>query len=99
MAILGYSFSVADEHFNDLIRKGNREAKLIVVDPNLEGTTSRVCQTVGQDRATLRPAEIEGMECKVGGRLCFVRAKAEDLNSTRLAALLQRANAQVQSKK
>lgn len=99
IVIIGYSFSVADEHFNDLIRKGNREAKLIVVDPNLEGAINRVCQTVGQDKASLRPIMIDGLECRAGGRLRFVRAKAEDLNSLRLTALLQEADPEAQPKK
>jgi len=46
--IAGYSFSVADEHFNDLIRKGNRRAQLIVVDPSLEDVVRRICQIVDQ---------------------------------------------------
>lgn len=89
IVILGYSFAVADEHFNDLIRKGNRAAKLIVVDPNLDAVVTRVCQTVGHDKATLRSATVRGMQCKAGGRLTFVKAKAEEINSARLLGLLE----------
>lgn len=88
IVILGYSFSVADEHFNDLIRKGNKEAKLIVVDPVLEGVVTRVCQIVNQEQATLRSTNVQGFQCKAGGRLMFVKAKAEDIDSTKLIALL-----------
>jgi len=52
LVIVGYSFGVADEHFNDLIRKRNEQAKLVVIDPSLEGIVNRVCQTVDQDKAT-----------------------------------------------
>jgi hypothetical protein len=88
IVILGYSFSVADEHFNDLIRKGNPTAKLIVVDPTLEGVIKRVCLTVSQDQATLHSSNVQGFQCKSGGRLMFVKAKAEDINSAKLLALL-----------
>jgi hypothetical protein len=89
IVILGYSFSVADEHFNDLIRKGNPAARLIVVDPTLEGVIKRVCLTVGQDQATLLSSNVQGFQCKSGGRLMFVKAKAEDINSSKLLSLLR----------
>jgi hypothetical protein len=89
IVIVGYSFGVADEHFNDLIRKGNREAKLIVVDPSLEAAINRVCATLNQDKAILRPANVRGLQCKTGGRLVFVKAKAEDINKPRLMGLLE----------
>src|ERR1700731_830609 len=81
IVIIGYSFSVADDHFNDLIRKGNREVRLIVVDPNLDAVVNRVCQTLGHDKAGLKPVKVEGLECKADGRLTFVKAKAEELSS------------------
>jgi hypothetical protein len=89
LIIVGYSFSVADEHFNDLVRKGNKDAKLIVVDPGLDAVVNRVCQTIGRDKAGLKSVEIEGLECKGDGRLTFVKAKAEELSSVRLMGLLR----------
>ncbi len=86
--ILGYSFGIADEHFNDLIRKGNTEAKLIVVNPDLEPVADRVCQTLNQSKAGLHSTNVEGLECRSVSRLMFVRAKAEEISSVRLAALL-----------
>jgi hypothetical protein len=88
IVILGYSFSVADEHFNDLIRKGNRDAKLIVVDPNMDGVVGRVCQIVSHDRTRLRPTTVQELECLADGRLTFVKAKGEEISSARLVALL-----------
>jgi hypothetical protein len=87
--IIGYSFSVADEHFNDLIRKGNREANLIVVDPDIEAVMNRVCQTLDHDKSGFRATSVEGLRCKVGGRLTFVNAKAEEIKSTQLKGLLE----------
>lgn len=90
MVIVGYSFNVADEHFNDLIRKGNKDTKLVIVDPNLEGAVSRVCQTLGHAKAELKDIKIQGLECKADKRLTFVKAKAEDITSEKLMALLGR---------
>ncbi len=88
--IIGYSFNVADEHFNDLIRKGNREARLIVVDPDIEVVATRVCRTLNHDERGLRPVTIQEMDCHVDGRLMFVKAKAEQITCARLDALLRR---------
>src|SRR5208337_5451766 len=88
IVIAGYSFGVADEHFNDLIRKGNKEARLIVIDPSLEGVVNRLCQTVGQDRSTLHSTNVQGLQCQIGGRLTFVQAKAEEITSARLMSFL-----------
>jgi hypothetical protein len=89
IVIVGYSFSVADEHFNDLIRKGNKEARLIVIDPDIEGVVKRVCQTLDYDKPTLGSKSVQGLECKTGGRLMFVRAKAEEVTTTHLIELLR----------
>jgi hypothetical protein len=89
IVILGYSFSVADEHFNDLIRKGNPGAELIVVNPDIDAAVNRVCQTVNHDKATLQPETVQGLECRIGGRLVFVRAKAEEITCARLTKLLE----------
>lgn len=87
--IAGYSFSVADEHFNDLIRKGNPQANLIVVDPKIDAVIDRVCQTLNHDKTGLRSTQIQGLECKADARLTFVQAKAEDLNSDRVLEILR----------
>jgi hypothetical protein len=89
VVIIGYSFSVADEHFNDLIRKGNRKSQLIVVDPTLEDVVRRVCQVVDQNPAELEAITIGRLECRRAGRVTFVKAKAENLNKTDVAALLR----------
>ncbi len=89
IVVVGYSFGIADEHFNDLVRKGNPRAKLIVVDPALDAVVNRVCQLVQQDREALRASEISGLHCRSGGRLLFVKAKAEEITSTRLMKLLE----------
>jgi hypothetical protein len=89
IVIAGYSFSVVDEHFNDLIRKGNRDSKLIVVDPSLEDVVRRVCRIVDQNPTELDSATIAGLECQRAGRLTFVKARAEGVNGTQLRELLR----------
>jgi hypothetical protein len=88
IVIVGYSFSIADEHFNDLIRKGNQRAALIVVDPSLEDVVRRVCHIVGQNPAELESRAIAELECQTSGRLTFVKAKAEGLKAEQLRELL-----------
>lgn len=88
IVIVGYSFSVADEHFNDLIRKGNRQAKLVVVDPSLEDVVRRVCHIISQNPAQLESTRIAELECKKAGRLVFVKAKAEAVKESQLRQLL-----------
>jgi hypothetical protein len=77
----------------------NQDAKLIVVDPNLEGTVNRVCQMLSHDKTRLRARKIEGLECKADGRLMFVKAKAEEIDSKKMMALLDYGRPETQSKK
>jgi hypothetical protein len=89
IVIVGYSFGVADEHINDLIRKGNKEAKLIVVDPGFDAVITRVCQIVSHDKNALKASNVQGFKCKTGGRLIFIKAKAEEISSAKLLRLLE----------
>ena len=88
IVIIGYSFNVADEHFNDLIRKGNGSARLVVINPEIERVAQHVCRVVGADVNSLNSITAQGFECMRGGRLVFVRAKAEDVDEGKLLALL-----------
>ena len=88
IVIAGYSFSIADEHFNDLIRKGNQRAALVVVDPCLEDVVRRVCHIIGQNPAELEARAIGELECQTAGRLTLVKAKAEALKAEQLRELL-----------
>jgi hypothetical protein len=99
IVIVGYSFNVADEHFNDLIRKGNKDAKLIVIDPNLEGAMNRVCLTLAHDRAALKQMTVQGLECRADQRMTFVKAKAEEITGPKLMALLDTGEQKTPAKK
>ncbi len=88
IVIVGYSFGAADEHFNDLIRKGNPAAKLLIIDPGMDTVVANVCRVVGQDRTTLAASVSDGLDCLTGGRLSFLKAKAEEITAPRLLAHL-----------
>jgi len=92
IGIVGYSFGVANEHFNDLVRKGNQETRLIVVDADIESVATRVCQTLNRRECNLHHTKIVDLESKTGDRLTFVRAKSEHIDCSRLTPLLIRKN-------
>lgn len=86
--IIGYSFGVADEHFNDLIRKGARDAKLIVIDPEAATVASRVCRTLGHDETRMEPRTIQNMDCYCDERLTFINGYSEKITEAHLAAFI-----------
>jgi hypothetical protein len=89
IVIIGYSFNVADEHFNDLIRKGTKVARLIVINPDIDAVATRVCKLLGYDKGHLVSSKIGVLECQSSGRLTFVKSKAEDITSSHLEHLLR----------
>lgn len=88
--IVGYSFNLADEHLNDLFRKrrGASDAKIIVINPDMDGTASNLCKIIGQDKEQLSNVTRHGLECKQAGSLLFVRATTEQLTPAFLEELL-----------
>jgi hypothetical protein len=86
--IVGYSFNVADEHFNDLLRKGNQEARLIVVDPEVTAVANNVCRIMKHEENALEPRTIANMACYCVGRLTFVKGKAEHISKGQLEILI-----------
>jgi hypothetical protein len=88
VAIIGYSFNVADEHFNDLIRKGNKNTKLVVVNPDIEPVIPEVCRICGVDRSQLSQVSKVGLNCWKGGTLTFAAARAEALDASTFMSLL-----------
>ena len=49
IVIVGYSFNLADEHLNDLLRKrrGATDVRIVVVNPDIDGTSTNVCNLLG----------------------------------------------------
>lgn len=88
VVIVGYSFAAADEHFNDLLRKGAAKARVIVVNPDTDGPLRAVCRILGIDHDTLRVVDRRGFQVASSGRLIFANATGEDIDADFLTALI-----------
>ena len=91
IVIAGYSFNLVDEHFNDLFRKrrGATSTKIIVVNPDIDGTSANFCNILGQAPGQLTNITKAGLDCRKAGNLLFVNAATEQLTSDILGQLLE----------
>jgi hypothetical protein len=85
--VVGYSFAAVDEHFNDLLRKQNPKAQIIVINPFPDG----VCQNLRRlgfrpDLAT--PSIIASFPCLSYGRFRVTKAFAEQVQPDDLIQLI-----------
>jgi hypothetical protein len=88
IVIIGYSFNVADEHFNDLIRKRNTGAPICMVNPDIESVKPLICKILGLDHHNLTQTPIDGIRRWKYGRLSLFEAKAEDMTADKLNRVL-----------
>ena len=89
VAVVGYSFAQSDEHFNDLLRKGNPEARISVINPDLFGTAARACKVLNVDPNSLAARrDRAGREVLSAGRLACTRARGEEITRQDLADML-----------
>ncbi len=90
IVIVGYSFNLADEHLNDLLRKrrGSTDTKILVVNPDIDGTSSNVCKILGLASDQLTAVTKAGLSCRQAGSLMFVDAATEQLTAPTLESLL-----------
>ena len=86
--IVGYSFNVADEHFNDLIRKRNNQAPIALIGPDINSAKPLVCRILGLDHTNLTKTPVAGVNRWKYGRLSLFETKAEDLTAEKLQKLL-----------
>lgn len=86
--VIGYSFAQADEHFNDLLRKGNPSARIIVTSRNATLAWERVCGVLGVSVATGKASQRDGRTFIKGGRVTCIGGPAEDFDRTTLHRLL-----------
>src|SRR4029077_3430147 len=90
VAVVGYSFAQVDGHFNDLLRKGNPGARVIVLNPDLQGTAERACHALSLDPATLRATDARSRRPGLQtGRLTCVKGRADELSKDDVVALLR----------
>lgn len=86
--IVGYSFNVADEHFNDLIRKRNNQARISMINPDVHSVKPLICRILGIDQTNLTKTVVGGINRWKYGRLAFFEAKAEDISAEKLKEIL-----------
>lgn len=89
VVIVGYSFNIADEHFNDLLRKGNANTPIVIINPDCAALIPNVTKILGTRPNDLNDIQLGGIQCKRGGRLTFAPVRSEDINESLLAALLR----------
>ena len=90
IVIVGYSFNLADEHLNDLLRKrrGATDVRIVVVNPDIDGTSTNVCNLLGLAPNQLTDVTSAGLACRQVGNLVFVNARTEQLTPEKLEQLL-----------
>jgi hypothetical protein len=89
VVIVGYSFAVADEHFNDLLRHAPKLERVTVINPDLDGTTARAAGVLRLDSGSLkRGIDRHGRETLRVGHLTGIKARSEEIRSQELRGLL-----------
>jgi len=86
--IVGYSFNVADEHFNDLIRKRNNQARISLINPDVNSVKPLICRILGLDHTNLTKTPVGGIDRWKYGRLALFEAKAENVSAKKLKEIL-----------
>ena len=87
MIIVGYSFNRVDSHFNELFVAAGGGKKIVVINPDLEGTKSMVCNLLGVNPDTLSRQTIEGVPVESSANLLFVPVRCEELSAEMLARI------------
>lgn len=87
VVVVGYSFAIADEHFNDLLRKSNEHSRVLVVNPDETRCLPAACHALGITSEHLTQSTRSGFSISSSGRLVFVAAKSEDVNSGFIAEM------------
>lgn len=89
IVVVGYSFGLADEHFNDLIRKSNPRTRVVIVNPNLDVAARVASGVLGLDFNKLSRIVREPFELFQSQRLTCVKAVAADVTSEFLEEALR----------
>ena len=89
IVVVGYSFGLADEHFNDLLRSTPATSRVLVVNPNCEAVTERVCDIFGIDSSTLLTGSVDEFPVLSSRRLSCLGATAEDVTPELLEGVLR----------
>ena len=89
IVVVGYSFGLADEHFNDLLRSTPVTSRVLVVNPNIGAVAERVCDILGVSSSTLSTGTAREFPVLSSRRLSCLRARAEDVTPELLEAVFR----------
>jgi hypothetical protein len=78
--VVGYSFALADDHFNDMLRHANPRLRLIVINPDIATASREAARVLGLKAEALTAGTTGGFETQRAERLVCVAAKAEDVS-------------------
>ena len=87
MVVAGYSFNRVDNHFNELFVAAAGGKKIVIINPDLEGTKSTVCDLLGISSNTLTRQIIDGIPVDCSNSLLFVPSRGEDVSADMLAKI------------
>ena len=78
--ILGHSLQAGDSFFNDMLR-ANRQAEIIVIDPDLEITCRDICTTLQQSAHRYTTLNVQGYPArKYDNRITVIGADLEEID-------------------
>jgi hypothetical protein len=60
----GYPYQSIASRWSARQRRGYGEAKIIVIDPDIDAVADRVCQTLNHDKAGLRSRNVQGLSVR-----------------------------------
>lgn len=86
--VIGYSFAVADEHFNQLLRGRKPGCRVIVVNPQAEIIAPHVCRVLGIPLDALQNIRKVRWDCKQADSLLLVPGYSDDLDAEAIEKLL-----------
>ena len=87
MVVVGYSFNRVDSHFNELFAAASGGKRVAVINPDLEGTKSAVCNLLGIDPNALTKQTINDVEVDCSDSLLFVPSYSQDVNPEMLTKI------------
>jgi hypothetical protein len=88
IVVVGYSFALADEHFNDLLRHSNGRTRIIVVNPDVNTASREVGRIFGLESDSFTEDTRAGFEIKRAELLICVSARAEHVSEDFLTAIV-----------
>lgn len=88
IVVIGYSFSYADEHFNDLLRKRAAQKPIVVFDPAFFEVAANVCRVTGRIFDSLEPAYHSGLSCLAGQNMVVAEAFAQNISTKNIEDLI-----------